>query len=122
MSVTNCLLNPLTCLGNGVSGQASDAATSAWDSVCKSFAEAAAELLKAFGQAFVALPTLNLASAGISSTYGICLAIAATVAALLVFGGVIRTCVARVERGRKAQETGTCGGDHSQTDETTCAT
>ena len=68
-----------------------DAATSAWDAVCKSFADAAAELLKAFGQAFAALPTLNLASAGISSTYGICLAIAATVAALLVFGGVIRT-------------------------------
>ena len=91
MSVTNCLLDPLTCLGNGVSGGAADAATSAWDAVCKSFAEAAAELLKAFGQAFAALPTLNLASAGISSTYGICLAIAATVAALLVFGGVIRT-------------------------------
>ena len=91
MSVTNCLLDPLTCLGNGVSGGAADAATSAWDAVCKSFAEAAAELLKAFGQAFAALPTLNLASAGISSTYGICLAIAATVAALLVFAGVIRT-------------------------------
>ena len=91
MSVTNCLLKPLTCLGHGVSGGATDAATSAWDVVCKSFAEAAAELLKAFGQAFAALPTLNLASAGISSTYGICLAIAATVAALLVFGGVIRT-------------------------------
>ena len=91
MSVTNCLLKPLTCLGNGVSGGAADAATSAWDAVCKSFAEAAAELLKAFGQAFSALPTLNLASAGISSTYGTCLAIAATVAALLVFSGVIRT-------------------------------
>ena len=49
------------------------------------------ELLKAFGQAFAALPTLNLDSAGISSTYGICLAIAASVAALLVFAGVIRT-------------------------------
>jgi hypothetical protein len=91
MSVTNCLLDPLTCLGNGVSGGASDAATSAWDAVCKSFAEAAAELFKAFGQAFAALPSLNLASGGIGSTYGICLAIAASVAALLVFGGVIRT-------------------------------
>ena len=89
--MTNCLLDPLTCLGNGVTGGADDAATSAWDAVCKSFATAAAELFKAFGQAFSALPTLNLASAGISSTYGICLAIAGTVAALLVFAGVIRT-------------------------------
>ena len=91
MSAKNCLLDPLACITSGVSGGVADTATSAWDAVCKSFADAAAELLKAFGQAFAALPTLNLTSAGISSTYGICLAIAATVAALLVFGGVIRT-------------------------------
>jgi hypothetical protein len=87
----NCLLDPLGCLTSAAGGGVSDAATSAWDSVCKSFADAAAELLKAFGQAFAALPSLNLESAGISSTYGISLAIAATVAALLVFAGVIRT-------------------------------
>ena len=91
MPVKNCLLDPLGCLTSAASGGVNDAATSAWDSVCKSFADAAAELLKAFGQAFAALPSLNLESAGISSTYGICLAIAATVAALLVFAGVIRT-------------------------------
>jgi hypothetical protein len=89
--VKNCLLDPLGCLTSAASGGVNDAATSAWDSVCKSFADAAAELLKAFGQAFAALPSLNLESAGISSTYGICLAIAASVAALLVFAGVIRT-------------------------------
>jgi hypothetical protein len=87
----NCLLDPLGCLTSAASGGVSDAATSAWDAVCKSFADAAAELLKAFGQAFAALPSLNLESAGISSTYGISLTIAATVAALLVFAGVIRT-------------------------------
>jgi hypothetical protein len=87
----NCLLDPLGCLTSAASGGVSDAATSAWDAVCKSFADAAAELLKAFGQAFAALPSLNLESAGISSTYGISLAIAATVSALLVFAGVIRT-------------------------------
>ena len=91
MPIKNCLLDPLGCLTSAASGGVNDAATSAWDSVCKSFADAAAELLKAFGQAFAALPSLNLESAGISSTYGICLAIAATVAALLVFAGVIRT-------------------------------
>ena len=91
MSVENCLLDPLGCLSSAAGSGASDAATSAWDSVCKSFADAAAELLKAFGQAFAALPTLNLESAGISSTYGISLSVGAIVAALLVFAGVIRT-------------------------------
>ena len=91
MSVENCLLDPLGCLSSAAGSGAGDAATSAWDSVCKSFADAAAELLKAFGQAFAALPTLNLESAGISSTYGISLSIGAIVAALLVFAGVIRT-------------------------------
>ena len=91
MSVKNCLLNPLSCLTSAAGSGASDAATSAWDSVCKSFADAAAELLKAFGQSFAALPSLNLESAGVSSTYGISLSIAAIVAALLVFAGVIRT-------------------------------
>ena len=91
MKAANCLLDPLGCLTSAAGSGASDAATTAWDSVCKSFASAAAELLKAFGQAFAALPTVNLETAGISSTYGISLAIAAVVAALLVFTGVIRT-------------------------------
>ena len=91
MSVKNCLLDPLGCLTSAAGSGASDAATSAWDAVCKSFADAAAELLRAFGQAFAALPSLNLESAGISSTYGISLSVGAIVAALLVFAGVIRT-------------------------------
>ena len=91
MSVENCLLNPLACLSSAAGSGADDAATSAWDSVCKSFADAAAELLRAFGQAFAALPSLNLESAGISSTYGISLSVGAIVATLLVFAGVIRT-------------------------------
>ena len=91
MKAGNCLLDPLGCLTSAAGSGASDAATTAWDSVCKSFASAAAELLKAFGQAFAALPTVNLETAGISSTYGISLAIAAVVATLLVFTGVIRT-------------------------------
>jgi hypothetical protein len=89
--VKNCLLDPLGCLTSAAGNGVNDAATSAWDSVCKSFATAAAELLRAFGQAFAALPSLNLQSAGISSTYGISLSVGAVVAALLVFAGVIRT-------------------------------
>lgn len=91
----NCLLHPLTCLQNRAAGVASDAATTAWDGVCQSFASAAASLFKAFGNAFAALPTINLDSAGISSAYGTCLAIAATVSALLIFGQVIRTAWTR---------------------------
>jgi hypothetical protein len=91
VAAKNCLLDPLGCLSSAASSDVNDAASSAWDSVCKSFAEAAAELLKAFGQAFAALPSVNLESAGISSVYGISLAIAAVIAALLVFAGVIRT-------------------------------
>lgn len=91
MPVKNCLLDPLGCLTSAAGHGVNDAATSAWDSVCKSFATAAAELLKAFGQAFAALPSLNLESAGVSSTYGISLSVGAIVAALLVFAGVIRT-------------------------------
>src|SRR5579859_7671798 len=86
-----CVIDPFACLGTGISGAAGDAATSAWDAVCKSFAEAAAGLLKAFGSAFAALPSINLYSAGISTAYGTCLAIAAVVSVLLIFGQVIRT-------------------------------
>lgn len=91
MPVPGCVLNLVTCLQQGSGNAVRSAATSAWDAVCKSFADAAAGLLKAFGQAFAALPSVSLASAGISSAYATCLAIAATVAALLVFGQVIRT-------------------------------
>ena len=87
----NCVFHPLTCLVSGATGAAGDAATSAWDAVCQSFAAAAAGLFKAFGDAFAALPTVNLGTAGISSAYGTCLAVAATVSALLIFGQVIRT-------------------------------
>lgn len=87
----NCPFNPLDCALNGAAGVVSDAAASAWDGVCRSFADGAAQLLKAFGQAFTALPSLNLHSAGMGSTYAICLQVAATVSALLVFGQVIRT-------------------------------
>ncbi len=75
--------------------------------MCKSFATAAAELLKAFGQAFAALPTLNLGAAGISGTYGTCLAIAGTVAALVIFGQVIRTAWTHDGSGLAQAGTGT---------------
>jgi hypothetical protein len=79
------------CAKEAVANVVSAAVPPAWDAVCKSFAEAAAQLLEAFGKAFASLPDLSLASAGITRTYGICLVIAGTIAVLLIFGQVIRT-------------------------------
>ena len=107
MTGRDCLFDPLGCLTSAAVSGASDAATTAWDSVCKSFADAAAQLLKAFGQAFAALPTVNLETAGISAAYGISLAIAAVVAALLVFAGVIRTAWTHDGSGIAQAVTGT---------------
>jgi hypothetical protein len=91
MPLPHCVSDPLSCAGQAVTGAVTAAIPSARDAVCKSFAEAAEDIFKAFGAAFAALPSLNLASAGITSAYGISLAIAGTVAALLIFGQVIRT-------------------------------
>jgi hypothetical protein len=90
MPVLKCVWDPVTCAGQAVNGAVSAAIPSAWDAVCKSFAEAAAGLLKAFGTGFASLPSLNVASAGITSAYGTSLAVAGTVSALLVFGQVAR--------------------------------
>jgi hypothetical protein len=84
--------DPLSCGASIIGGAISSSAVpAAWDAVCKSFADAAAQLLAAFGKAFAALPDVRLSTAGITGTYGISLAIAGAVAALLVFGQVIRT-------------------------------
>jgi hypothetical protein len=78
-------------VGGLVGGAAGGFALSAWDGVCKSFADAASALLGAFAKAFVAIPPVNLGSAGIRNVYGISLGLAATVAALLLLGQVIST-------------------------------
>lgn len=97
------LLNPTTCVPDGVSdavggavgdvvgGVVGGAALSAWESVCKSFAEAATTLLGGFAKAFVAFPTINPASDGIRGVYGISLGIAAVVAAGLFLLQIART-------------------------------
>jgi hypothetical protein len=89
------ITDPAGCIGvvigSMVGGAVGDVASSAWDQVCKSFADAASQLLGAFGKAFVAIPNVDLASAGIRNVYGISLGLAATVAALLLLGQVIST-------------------------------
>jgi hypothetical protein len=102
-----CLTDPLGCLGSAVGGAVSGVANSAWDQVCQSFATAAAGLLKSFGQAFTAIPSLNINAAGISGTYGISVSVAASAAALLVFAQVIRTMWTRDGSGLAQAVSGT---------------
>ncbi|MFJ8628128.1 hypothetical protein ACIRD3_35565 [Kitasatospora sp. NPDC093550] len=92
------LTDPVGCVTDTVlGGLAGDAvgkmATSAWESICKSFADAMVELLKTFSGAFVKMPGPDLASNGVRSVYAISLGVAALVACLLVIGQVVRTAV-----------------------------
>jgi hypothetical protein len=83
------ITDPLGCVG----GLVGSAASSAWDSICLSFATAADALLKTFARAFTALPPVDLTSPGVKNVYAICLGIAAVIAVLLLLGQVIRTAV-----------------------------
>lgn len=92
------LTNPIGCVTDTVlGGLTADAvdqmAGSAWESICKSFADALTDLLKTFATAFVKIPPVDLASNGVRSVYAISLGVAALVACLLVIGQVIRTAM-----------------------------
>lgn len=83
--------NPLDCFQPAISGAAGAAVPAAWDAICKSFVTGASALLQSFARGFAAIPDVDPADAGISNAYSASLAIAAVVAALLMFGQVIRT-------------------------------
>jgi hypothetical protein len=83
------ITDPLACVGP----LAGDAAASAWDGICLSFAAAADVLLKTFARAFTAIPPVDLASPGVKNVYAICLGIAAVTAVLVLLGQVIRTAL-----------------------------
>ncbi|MFF2611738.1 hypothetical protein [Kitasatospora sp. NPDC058046] len=95
------LTSPLDCvpgigdtvLGSLAGDAAGKVAGSAWESICKNFADSATELLKTFATAFVKIPPVDLASNGIRSVYAISLGIAGLVACLLVIVQVIRTVI-----------------------------
>jgi hypothetical protein len=89
------LTSPGGCVSDLVGGVVGDVAASAWDSVCRSFADAAVGLLKVFADAFVAFPNVDLSSGGIRSVYGISLWVAGIIAAMLLVGQVIRTAFTR---------------------------
>lgn len=90
-----CLTDPIGCGINLLGSGASDIVSSAWDSICQSFANAATSLLTGFANAFVNIPNVDVASPGIKSVYSISLGIAVFVSALLLFYQVIRTAVTR---------------------------
>ncbi|WP_328654497.1 hypothetical protein OG598_12055 [Micromonospora sp. NBC_00330] len=69
------------------------AAANAWESVCRSFADAATSLLKTFADAFVAFPNLDLMS--INQPLAISRWLAMGIAALLLLLQVVRTVATR---------------------------
>lgn len=90
----SCITDPISCVvGPVVSAGVGDVASSAWDSICKSFADAATSVLTSFAKAFVAIPDVDLTSTGLRSVYSISLGLAGLVAALLLFGQVIKTAI-----------------------------
>ena len=101
------LLDPATCIQKVVGGTSTTATSAAWDVICQSFVDAASALLKAFGDWFEGAPGLNLNSAGIAVPYGICLVIGSAVAALLIFGQIIRTMWTHDGSGMAQALTGT---------------
>lgn len=80
--LTDCITNPIGDVVSGVAG-------SAWDKLCKSFADSAVYLLKQFADAFVAFPKPDVNS--ITGPYAISMWIAGIIAVILVIGQVIRT-------------------------------
>ena len=89
----SCPADPLDCATQIAGNAIGSVASSAWNQLCQAFADAASQLLEAFGKAFVAIPPVSLGSNGVRNVYAISLGLAATIAALLLLGQVIHTVV-----------------------------
>lgn len=83
--------DPVTCAERSFGSAVASAVPAAWGAICKSFAQAAADVLTTFAHAFTSIPSVTPGAAGIHSVYIVSLGLAAFVAVLLVFGQVIRT-------------------------------
>ncbi|HLL66746.1 MAG TPA: hypothetical protein VK453_13560 [Micromonosporaceae bacterium] len=81
----------LGCPGAIVDDIAGTVATSAWDAVCRSFADAAVSMLEFFANGFVGIPAVNLQSGGVRDVYAISLGLAGFVAVLLLLVQIART-------------------------------
>lgn len=95
-SIWNCFTHkdPLGCAGSHLSGAvANTAVPAAWDEICKTFVDAASQLLAAFGRSFAAIPDINPEDPGLSKAYAVTLSIAAAVAVLIVIVQIARTAI-----------------------------
>ncbi|MFF5230274.1 type IV secretion system protein [Dactylosporangium sp. NPDC000521] len=72
---------------------AAKTALSAWEAVCKSFADGAVAELKFFAKAFVAFPPIDLSSGGIRSVYGMSLGLAGLIAGILLLVQIGKTAL-----------------------------
>lgn len=77
-----CLTDVVSLPGKTVGGVVGDVAQSAWDSICRSFADAFTAVLQWFGGVFATMPDPDLGS--IRGVYAICLTIGMIVAMLLL--------------------------------------
>jgi len=89
----SCLSDPISCVTAPITGGVSDIVSSAWDGICQSFADAATSVLTSFAKAFVAIPDVDLSSAGLRNVYAISLGLSSLVAVFLLLGQVIRTAM-----------------------------
>ncbi len=88
------ITDPISCVAGPIVSDGVDSiVSSAWDSICKSFADGATSVLTSFAKAFVAIPDVDLTSIGLRNVYAISLGLASLVAVLLLLGQVIRTAV-----------------------------
>lgn len=86
--------DPFSCTPSDlIGGVIGGVASSAWETVCKSFADAAVTMLKGFAAAFAVFPNVDLTSDGVRSVYGMSLGIAGVVATLLLFLQIARTVI-----------------------------
>ncbi|GHJ45919.1 hypothetical protein Cs7R123_32610 [Catellatospora sp. TT07R-123] len=90
---TECDLinNPTGCPGDIIDDVIGGAALNAWESVCKSFADAAVSLMKGFAGAFAAFPKIDLMA--LEGPYGIAKWVGIALIALLLLVQVVRTAV-----------------------------
>ncbi|GAA0812024.1 hypothetical protein [Spirilliplanes yamanashiensis] len=85
--------NPLACAGDVVGGVAGGVAGSAWEAVCRSFADAAVSLLEFFANGFVTIGSVDLQSPGVRDVYATSLGLAALVAVFLLLVQIARTAM-----------------------------
>ena len=92
-NIDQCVTDAAGGLSDALGSGVSSVVGSAWEQVCRSFAEAAVSLLSEFAEAFVAFPQIDPRDAGIRSVYGISLGIAAVVASILLLVQITRTVI-----------------------------